>query len=219
MKRMLETMKKNAKPLLAAAVIILLPVLIGVILWNRLPETMATHWDFEGNANGWSGRAFTVFGIPACLLALHVFCVLVSESNGNSCGQNPKLLRIMHGLCPVISLLLAATIYPYALGHEMNMAPMALCFLGVLLLIVGNYLPKCTPNRWLGIRIPWTYASEANWTATHRFGGRVFVAAGLVCLAGMFIPSARAGYAVVAAVLIACFAPMVYSYWYHRKNG
>ena len=216
---MRETVKKNWKGMLVAAAVILLPMLVGVILWDQLPDPMATHWDFEGNANGWTSRAFTVFGIPLVLLALHMVCLLVSETGRNSCGQNPKLKRIMYGVVPVVSLLLCVTIYPSALGMKLPMQPMALLFLGVMLLVIGNYMPKCTPNKWMGIRVPWTYASEANWTATHRFASRVYVAMGLVCLCCALIPSAKLGMAITVMVIAACLSPIVYSYLYEKRNG
>lgn len=216
---MREAMKKNWKGMLIAAVIILLPMLAGVILWDRLPDPMATHWDFEGNPNGWTSRAFTVFGIPLVLLVLHMVCLLVSESDRNSCGQNPKLKRIMYCVVPVVSLILCAAVYPSALGIQVPMRLMALLFLGVVLLIVGNYMPKCTMNRFMGIRVPWTYRSEANWTATHRFAGRLYVVIGLLCLAGAFVPSEHIAIAVTVLALIACCAPIVYSYLYEKRNG
>ena len=216
---MREAMKKNWKKMLLAAAIILLPMLVGIVLWDRLPDPMATHWDFAGNANGWTSRAFTVFGIPLVLLALHMVCLLVSESDRNSCGQNPKLKRIMYCVVPVVSLILCAAVYPSALGIQVPMRLMALLFLGVVLLIVGNYMPKCTMNRFMGIRVPWTYRSEANWTATHRFAGRLYVVIGLLCLAGAFVPSEHIAIAVTVLVLISCCAPIVYSYLYEKRNG
>lgn len=216
---MREAIKKNWKGMLLAAIIILLPMVVGVVLWDRLPDPMATHWDFAGNANGWTSRAFTVFGIPLVMLALHMVCLLVTESDRNSCGQNPKLKRIMYGVVPVVSLLLCVTIYPSALGMKLPMQTMALLFLGVMLLIVGNYMPKCTMNRWMGIRVPWTYTSEANWTATHRFAGRVYVVIGLVCLCCAFIPLGRFGAALVVMIIAGCLSPVVYSYLYEKRNG
>lgn len=216
---MMETMKKNSKSLLVAAVVILLPMLAGIILWDRLPERMATHWGIDGSANGWNSRAFTVFGIPLVLLAIHAVCVVVSGASAATNGQNPKLLCVMHMICPTVSLIVGAAVYPYALGMEISIAFMALLFLGVVLLVVGNYLPKTVPNHWLGIRIPWTYASEENWAATHRFGGKVYAAAGLGCIVCAFIPVAavRAGMTVLA--LAACFVPVLYSYLYARRHG
>ena len=68
------TVKANKKELLLTSLVCLLPLLAGAILYPRLPETMATHWGFDGTANGWSSRAATVFGLPLLILALHLVC-------------------------------------------------------------------------------------------------------------------------------------------------
>ena len=57
-------MKNNKREMLLTSLVCLLPLFAGAALYPRLPETMATHWDFAGNANGWSPRAATVFGLP-----------------------------------------------------------------------------------------------------------------------------------------------------------
>ena len=216
---MREVMKKNWKSMLLAAVIILLPMAVGVKLWDRLPEQVATHWSFDGEPNGWTSRAFTVYGIPLVMLALHMFCLLVSEGDRNSCGQNPKLKRLMYWVIPAVSLILCASVYPYALGLEIPMQRMALLFLGVLLLVIGNYLPKCRQNYWMGIKLPWTFASEENWNATHRFAGKVYVIVGVLSLICAFIQVTLFSEAMIAVILVACMVPMGYSYWYSRKEG
>ena len=216
---MREVMKKNWKSMLLAAVIILLPMAVGVKLWDRLPEQVATHWSFDGEPNGWTSRAFTVYGIPLVMLALHMVCLLVSESDTNSCGQNPKLKRLMYWVIPAVSLILCASVYPYALGLEIPMQRMALLFLGVLLLVIGNYLPKCRQNYWMGIKLPWTFASEENWNATHRFAGKVYVIVGVLSLICAFIQVTLFSQAMIVVILVACMVPMGYSYWYSRKEG
>lgn len=217
---MREAIKKNWKGMLLATVIILLPMVVGAVLWDRLPDPMATHWDFAGNANGWTSRAFTVFGIPLVMLALHMVCLLVTESDRNSCAQNPKLKRLMYGIVPVVSLLLCATVYPSALGVKLPMQMIALLFMGVMLLVLGNYMPKCTMNKWMGIRVPWTYQSEETWTATHRFASRVYVVMGLACLCCAFIPLGSFAAALVVIMMIAgVLSPIGYAYLYEKKRG
>ena len=216
---MREAIKRNWKGMLLAAVIILLPMAVGAKLWDRLPEQVATHWGFDGEPNGWTSRSFTVFGIPLVLLALHLFCLLVTESGMNSCGHNPKLKRIMYWVVPAVSLILGASVYPYALGIEIPMQRMAMLLIGVLFVIVGNYLPKCTQNYWMGIKLPWTFASEENWNATHRLAGKVFVSVGALSLICAFIPVKFIAKAMVVVLIAACAVPTGYSYWYSRKEG
>ena len=63
-------LKANKKTLIIASIITVLPILIGIMLWNRLPDPMATHFGMDNEADGFSSKAFAVFGIPLCLLAL-----------------------------------------------------------------------------------------------------------------------------------------------------
>ena len=68
--------KKNKFKLIASSIVILLPILYGLIMWNELPDVMTTHWGADGIADGMSGKAFAVFGSPLILLALHFVCIL-----------------------------------------------------------------------------------------------------------------------------------------------
>ena len=84
-----------------------------------------------------------------------------------------------------------------------------------MFIIVGNYLPNCKPNRHMGIKLPWTFASEENWRRTHRFGGFVWVAAGIcTLLAGMFAQE----WLMFAPLLAAILLPTVYSWQLSRKQ-
>ena len=73
--------KKNWKTLLITSVVILLPILVGLVLWNQLPDQIPSHWDASGEIDGWSSKPFTVFGMPLILLALQWLCVLGTNSD------------------------------------------------------------------------------------------------------------------------------------------
>ena len=87
-------MKNNKREMLLTSLVCLLPLFAGAALYPRLPETMATHWDFSGNANGWSSRAATVFGLPLFILALHLVCFYAesreTKKNRNVITFSPK---------------------------------------------------------------------------------------------------------------------------------
>ena len=69
-------LKKNTFKIILSSLIILLPVVYGILMWNDLPDMMTTHWGADGNADGVGGKVFAVFGLPAILLALHFVCLL-----------------------------------------------------------------------------------------------------------------------------------------------
>ena len=86
--------------------------------------------------------------------------------------------------------------------------------MGILFIIVGNWLPKCQQTYTMGIKLPWTFASEANWNATHRFGGKVWVIGGIITMLTAFLGSFWLMMVILLAMVI---LPTVYSYLYYRN--
>jgi len=207
--------KKNARILLITSVIILLPIVAGLLLWNQLPEQIPSHWNALGEADGWSSKAFAVFGMPLILLAFQWLCVLATGADPKKGNHSEKILQLVLWIIPVISALLHAIVYAVALGNEVRVEVVMPVFIGLVLTVVGNYLPKCQQNYTIGIKIPWTLNSEENWNRTHRFAGRLWVVCGLaLMLTGFF-----GGFWIFfAVVLLMVLAPFAYSYALHRKG-
>ena len=113
-------MKANKKELLLTSLVCLLPLLAGVILYPRLPETMATHWGFDGTADGWAPRGMAVFGLPLLILALHLVCSYAESRDTKRKNVNPVLRTVMLWFCPAVSLLGGALTLGTGLGYEMH---------------------------------------------------------------------------------------------------
>ena len=94
--------RENKGRLIWSSIVIVLPILIGLLLWNQLPDRIATHWDTQGVANGWSSKAFTVFALPCILLVLHWVCVLASNADPKWKNYPAKMLSIVLWICPAI---------------------------------------------------------------------------------------------------------------------
>lgn len=106
----------------------------------------------------------------------------------------------------------------YALGWPVAVDRVIVAAVGLLFVGMGNYLPRIRSNWFIGIRTPWTLDNERVWRATHRVGGRAFVAAGLVMtLSALLSPAARA-WAVGAAAVVAGVGPLAYSYLAYRRD-
>ena len=209
-------MKNNKREILLTSLVCLLPLFAGAALYPRLPEIMVTHWDFSGNANGWSSRAATVFGLPLLILALHLVC-FYAESRETKKYRNPVLRTVLLWFCPAVSLLGGAVTLGTGLGYEMHISTVVPVFVGLLFLILGNYLPKIRRNLTMGIRLPWTLTSEENWSRTHRVAGFTWVAAGLLMLLSALL---RLHGPTVTVVLLALAVgiPVLYSYLYYRRH-
>ena len=167
----MENLKKYKKTMILTSIVMLIPILVGVLLWDRLPEQVATHFDFEGNPNGWTSRGFTVFGIPLFLLVCQWIAAAATLSDPKHKNLSEKVFRMILWIVPMASLLLAIVCYGYELGYETSDRTIAFATMGVLFIVIGNYLPKCRQNYTIGIKIPWTLHDEENWNHTHRMAG------------------------------------------------
>ncbi len=215
-------LKKNKFKIILSAIIILLPALFGTIMWNKLPSTMTTHWGADGTADGFSSKAFAVFGLPCILLILHFLCLLFTLLDKKQKEQNPKALGMIFWIVPMISLLTNGIMYRAAFGGELNQIIFVPIFLGLMFSFMGNYLPKVKQNRTLGIKISWTLYNEENWNKTHRFGGKVWFVSGLIMLCSPFFPAKAMVWIILAVILVIALLPIIYSYGIyrqHRKNG
>ncbi len=207
--------KKNLKTLIITSIVILLPILAGVILWNQLPEQIPTHWNAAGDVDGWSSKAFAVFGLPCIMLAFQWLCVLGTSADPKKANHPEKVLHLVLWIIPVISVVLFALTYVAAFGNEVQMELVMPLLVGLVLTITGNYLPKCKQNYTIGIKIPWTLHSEENWNKTHRFAGRLWVVCGLALMLTAFF----GGFWVfLPIVFVMVLAPCIYSYLLHRKG-
>ena len=210
--------KKNKMKMLVSSLVILAPMLFGLAVYRHLPEQMAMHWGLDGASDGWGSTALVVFLLPLILLALHWFCVWITGRDGRQQGQNPKVLGIIFWIMPAISLLVNGITYLVAFDVDVPIAPLLSVTLGLLFAVIGNYMPKCTQNRTMGVKVRWTLANEQNWDATHRFAGKVWVFGGIAVMALAFVPQDALMLVLFPLVMAVALAPMVYSYWFYRKQ-
>ena len=208
--------KKYKKTLIASSLALLIPVIVGLLLWDKLPDPMPSHWNIHGEVDSWSSNAFVVFGLPGLMLVLQWVCVFACLADPKYKNYNPKMLKLVLWICPVIGLIVSTLVYTAALGCEIPIEVIMPLLMGVLFIVVGNWLPKCQQTYTMGIKLPWTFASEANWNATHRFGGKVWFFGGIITMLTAFLGSFWLLMVILALMVI---LPTVYSYLYYRKHG
>lgn len=207
--------QRNKRLFLVTSIIILLPILVGLSFWKELPGQMVTHWGADGQPDGWSSKAFAVFGLPLLILAFHIICTFATTTDPkNQSIFSGKILKLVFWICPAVSLFCGFVTYSEALGTSVPIDTLSHLFCGVMFIAVGNYLPKCPQNHTIGIKVPWTLNSTENWNRTHRFAGPIWVICGIAMIAtSTFFPFVI----FLPIILVMAFLPMVYSYWYYRK--
>jgi len=207
---------KNKKTTLLSTLLCLLPILLGLALYEKLPEQVPIHFDFAGNPDNYASRPAAIFGLPLFMAAVNFICHWAMNREKKAMAATPAVLLAVTGwIIPVLcNILMPITLF-MGMGIEVPITLVASLIVGLTFVIIGNYLPKVKPNRYMGIKLPWTFASEENWRRTHRFGGFVWVVAGIcTILAGIF----RLDWLLLISLLASILLPTVYSWRLSRKN-
>lgn len=201
--------KKHIKTIIITSVLTLTPMLVGIILWNKLPQLLPTHFDINNNPDSYSSKAFVVFGMPFIMLAMHIVCIFATKLDPKNKNYSDKVFTLILYIIPAVSLIMCAMIYPVALGKEIRVGFIVCLFLGLLFTVTGNYLPKCKPSYTVGIKLPWTLEDSENWTKTHSLAGKIWVVGGLIIMAMAFTENPVILFTVLFVMVL---VPTVYSY-------
>jgi len=210
--------KNNKLKLFISSIVILLPIVFGLVFWNKLPEQMTTHWGFDGNPDGFSNRFFAVFALPLVMLIAQWLCVFFTTLDSKNKEQNNKVFSLVIWIIPIISLFANGIVYAVSFGKEFSPQLITILLMGLTFIVIGNYMPKCKQNYTIGIRVKWTLENEENWNVTHRICGKIWVIGGLVLLACMFLPNFLMYWVVFSIILILVIIPIIYSYCYYKKQ-
>jgi uncharacterized membrane protein len=211
-------LKKNKWLLIITTVLMLLPMAFGLCIWDRLPEEIAIHWGVNGKPDDFADRGFAVFALPLILVAVHWLCAIITSFDRKNREKNQKAQQLVLWICPILSLFLNGITYLAAFKKDINATVFVLFFMGALFVVMGNYMPKVTQNRTIGIKIKWTLENEENWNATHRFAGKLFVGGGVLVMIAAFLPTSYSS--IVSGIILAAvvISTAVYSYIYSKKH-
>lgn len=195
---------------------------LSLVLYLRAPSRVPTHWNAHGQIDNW-GPPVTVFILPAAaVMTVLLLSVLPRldprRANWEKFGGEVRV--IVNVLVMFLAWVQVATFGGWAFGWKIDEGRTTLAGLGLLLMVIGNYLPRIRSNWWMGIRTPWTLTSDRVWRETHRLGGRTFVAAGLVtALAALVLPDAPGVWVSMVAVGVGAGVPVIYSYLVWRREA
>jgi len=208
-------MKNRKSPIILTTLVCLLPVAVGLILWTQLPDQIVSRFTADGTVNGLASKSFMVFGMPVFFAIVHLICLLFVEADPRRTGVSSRLRGIIYWICPSVSLLVCLSCYAVSLGADLNIGALAYGFVGILFIIIGNYLSKCRRNYTVGIKLPWTLDNDENWDQTHRIGARCFILGGIFFLCNMII---RKVWIIWLAFFIAAVIPIACSYVMYRSE-
>ncbi|ESU71269.1 membrane protein [Geobacillus thermopakistaniensis] len=153
-----------------------------------LPDQVAIHWNAAGEADGFSNKWVGAFLPPLLMTGLLIFMSALPKFDPKKANYSrfQKSYRIVNAALSCFFLALHAVTLAYNLGFSIDVGAVMPLGIGGLFLVIGNYMPKIKHNYFIGIRTPWTLASETVWHKTHRLGGKVFTAMGILSMLTAF---------------------------------
>jgi uncharacterized membrane protein len=183
-------------------------------MYPQLPERMPTHWSANGEVNGWSSRLWGAWLVPIVMSVVWLVMRAVPHIDPRKANY-AKFSGMYEALVILVlafMLIMHVVVLAAATGVPVRMDRVVMPFVGVFIAAIGILIPRAAPNWFVGIRTPWTLSSDLAWEQTHKLGGRLFIAFGLLMIAAGFIaPNQAIGVLVTAAIAIVAFL-FLYSY-------
>lgn len=208
-------MNKDKKRIVLTTLICLLPIIYGLIVWDNLPELVPTHWGADGEINGYSSKAFAVFGLPVFLAFINVIVNVAILADPKKANHSDKMKAPVAWFIAILSLIMVPICLMAAQGILINVSLITSLIVGIVFLVVGNYLPKCRPNYTIGIKLPWTLASDENWNRTHRFAGYIWTVGSILCILAALLGQMML---MLPVMILMAVIPCIYSFILYRKG-
>ncbi len=164
-----------------ALLIIIAATALSYWAYPQLPATVASHWNFQGEVDGWMSKNFHSLFFPALLAIMYlVFSIMpYIDPKKERYAEFAKVYRLMRDAILFVLLGIFTVATFYNLKYSVNVGAIVAGLIGALMVVMGNYFGKIKRNWFIGIRTPWSLSSENVWNKTHRLGGRLFMIWGL----------------------------------------
>lgn len=210
----------NKTTIVISLTLIAIALVVGVALYGRLPDPVPSHWNAAGEVDDYMPKFWGVFLMPLVTIALvGLFLAIpyIDPLKANIAQFrgvfNWFIVAFVAYMLYIHALTLAAS-----LGYPFNMTVMLIPVIGLLFVGVGYMTGRAKRNFFIGIRTPWTLSSDTVWNETHKLGSKLFMLAGAVTIVSAFLGETGI-FLMMAALLVAAFAPIIYSYILWRREN
>lgn len=214
-------MKNNLKLSLQDMIIILLSVgslIAYALLYSRLPEAIPSHWNAAGEIDDTMNKAnYSLLILLPIGIYLMMKVLPLIDPKRKAYQIHAKAYQVILLATYIMMSLFAWLGVLTAMGMRFDVSRIALFSIGILFIVMGNFMPQIRQNYFFGIKTPWTLASEVVWKKTHRVGGYTFTIAGILAICLGFLWRSGFVFMVIGIMGLAGLFPVIYAYWLYRK--
>lgn len=198
--------------------LLLLALAFGVAQLSHLPADMPTHWNWKGEVDAYTPKTTLVFTFPLITAALYLFLSVIPliDPLRENFERFPRVYYWIKVSMVFFMTLVYVGMLLSARGLPLDVGVLSRLLAGVVIMFLGAVMGKIKKNYFVGIRVPWTLANEEVWDRTHKFGGQLFILAGVVCVVAAFFAKAYL-WLMLGALGGALIAVTVYSYVVFQK--
>lgn len=196
--------------------------LITVLVYNKLPDKIPTHWNIYGEIDSYGSKAFAALMPMGFMIIMWVFMRVLPKID----PRKDNYLRFEKSyeviISSIITVFFVIQIITLAagLGYKIYVDKIISIVIALMFIVLGNYMPKMKSNFFCGIKTPWTLSSELSWKKTHRLGGKLAVAVGFIILiSSLFLRGQILFIVFITLILVATIVPMVASYFYAKNDN
>ncbi len=200
---------------------ILVAFILSVVFYSQLPDPMPIHWNSTGQVDDYAPRFIGAFLLPIIMIGTYILLLVVPRIDPrqeNIKRFNETYILLRHGILVFMAYIHAVVFYAVLSNQDNLVGGFVIGGVGILFMVIGNYMPRMRSNWFMGIRTPWTLSSDSVWRKTHRLGGKLFVLAGLIMLFAAFLRPEFTVIAIFLSVLLASLVPIIYSYFLYKQE-
>lgn len=210
---------KNKTFLAIILTLILISIAISLIFYHYMPAQIASHWDINGEVNGYLPRFWGVFIIPIMMIVLACLFILIPYIDPLKKNIHLFIKDYYNFITFFILFLLLIHIQVilWNIGIKLKINIILPIFMAILFYYIGNILPKLKRNWTIGIRTPWTLSNDKVWNKTHIFGAKVFKIIALITLLALFFPKYVLWF-IFLPIIIGSIITVVYSYIIYKQK-
>jgi uncharacterized membrane protein len=196
-------------------------MLAGLLLWSRLPDMMASHWNVNDQVDGYMSKFWGVFLLPLITLALFLLFLVIPSIDPlkANIAQFREAFNLFIVLIVGFMLYIDGLTLAWNLGYtSFRMSGAMLPAIGLLFVFIGFMLRRAKRNFFIGIRTPWTLSSDTVWNETHRIGAVLFIISGALAFLGGFFGGMTAFWMMFAPIIGSTLFLLVYSYVLYQRE-